>query len=133
MFAYDVSRDGFIWLDEPSLNLPKPGYQSYESMDDCAKALVHALQSPEPTMGQLFHAYAEAQQATIVTDVTKADAVFTYQPVDREEAGIREDASLVNSLETQKIYAEYCECVVPAGDDNGEHDRKDRVTDELEL
>lgn len=133
MFAYDVSRDGFIWLDEPSLNLPEPGYQSYESMDDCAKALVHALQSPEPTMGQLFHAYAEAQQATIVTDMAKADTVFTYQPVDREEAGIREDASLVNSLETQKIYAEYCECVVPTGDDKGEHDRKDRVPDELEL
>ena len=87
MFAYDVSRDGFIWLDEPSLNLPKPGYQSYESMDDCAKALVHALQSPEPTMGQLFHAYAEAQQATIVTDVPIDMDVQHYlpQPVQTEE------------------------------------------------
>lgn len=133
MFAYDVSRDGFIWLDEPSLETPSFGYRSDKSMDDCAKALMHALQSPEPTMGQLFRVYAEAQQAIIVTDITKADAVFTYQPVDREEAGIREDASLVNSLETQKIYTEYCENKVPAGDNKGEHDRPDRVPEEMDL
>ena len=135
MFAYDVNRNGFIWLDEPSLNMPSPGYHSYESMDDCAKALLHALQSPEPTMGQLFRTYAEAQQAAIVTDIAKADAVFTYQPVDREAVGIREDASVVNSLETQKIYTEYCENAAPVGDDRGEHDRPDRVpeNDDLEL
>lgn len=133
MFAYDVNRNGFIWLDEPSLNLPSPGYRSGKSMDDYAKALIHAIQSPEPTMGQLFRAYAEAQQATLVTDITKADAVFTYQPVDREETGIREDASLVNSLETQKIYTEYCENKVPAGDNKWEHDRPDRVPEEMDL
>ena len=108
-FAYDVKNDGFIWLDEPLL-----GHRTREFSglygDNAAKclALLHAIQNPEPTLGQLFRTYAEATHAEIVTDMTVADMICTYKPIDAQEAGLKDNAITINSMEKEKIYEEFC-------------------------
>lgn len=108
-FAYDVKNDGFIWLDEPLL-----GDRTHEFSglygDNAAKclALLHAIQNPEPTLGQLFRTYAEATHSEIVNDMTIADMVCTYKPIDAKESGLKENAIAINSMEKEKIYEEFC-------------------------
>lgn len=109
MFAYDVQKDNFIWLDEPLLPSRTRGFYGLDG-DNSAKclALLHAIQNPEPTMGQLFMAYAEATNSEIVDDITQADHVFTYKPIDAVEAHLKENAITINSMQKEQIYEDYC-------------------------
>lgn len=108
-FAYDVNNGGFIWLDEPVYDNPNIEWNGLEG-DNAEKcyALVHALQSPEPSLKQLFEAYAKATNSEIVSDITQADMAFTYKPVDPLEAHLKEDAIVINSMEKEKIFTNFC-------------------------
>ena len=108
-FAYDVNDGGFIWLDEPVYDNPNIEWNGLEG-DNAEKcyALVHALQSPEPSLKQLFEAYAKATNSEIVSDITQADMAFTYKPVDPVEAHLKEDAIVINSMEKEKIFTNFC-------------------------
>lgn len=108
MFAYDTKHDNFIWLDEPILINGRDGY-AHTPNEGMAMALQHALNSPEPTMGELFTVHAAANRAEIVTDMRKADTVFTYKPIDAEKEGLKETATLINSFDTDTILNEFCE------------------------
>ena len=59
-------------------------------------------------MGQLFTTYAEATHSEIVDDITQADYVFTYKPIDTVEAHLKENAIAINSMQKEQIYEDYC-------------------------
>lgn len=108
-FAYDVAEDNFIWLDEPLLPSRTREVCGLTG-DQTAKCLtlLHAIQNPEPTMGQLFRTYVNATHSELTEDMTQADMVFTYKPIDPVEAHIKENAVVINSMERERIYNEYC-------------------------
>ena len=110
---YNVDDEQFHWLDFTLGSRAKTvdsGYlrqtENPKLMGAFMKEIFIAESNVVPNMKDLFEAYAIGN-GELTTDIAEADTVFTYQNVDREQVGIKEDARVISSFELDVISKEF--------------------------
>lgn len=108
---YDVEKDEYIWMDETTMfsgirNLANPA-----EMRQAECSLYKAFHNEYPDMYQLFMAYANVN-GKLVDNIKEADTVFVSKPIDREAAGVKEFANVIDAYQLDTISKEY-EAVQP--------------------
>ena len=109
---YDVEEGQFHWLDYTVKDHSYPlgrGLRNTENpamMSHILKEIWSAQNTNVPSMLELLEMYGK-YNGEQTTDITEADTVFSYQNIDREQLGIKEEARVISSFELDLISKEF--------------------------
>ena len=106
--SYDVAQDQFLLIDEANGGVKEQhrnnkGYYSSDRSRNVAEKIVsYCKLSPNPSLGQVFEAYA---LGNVTNDITKADTVFTV--TNPETEGLKPEARIITAADREIIANEF--------------------------
>lgn len=102
---YDVETDSYTWLDTPGEIRGIANIANPESQLQNIAAILRAENNHIPNMHELISAYVDEKD--LVDDPALADTVFTAEPVDAKELGLKENVKTVTGYDLDTISGEF--------------------------
>lgn len=102
---YDVETDSYTWLDTPGEIRGIANIANPESQLQNIAAILRAENNYIPNMHELISAYVDEKD--LVDDPALADTVFTAEPVDAKELGLKENVKTVTGYDLDTISGEF--------------------------
>ena len=104
---FDVDANKYLWVDKQLSmgNMVCANSENNHVLTQMHGVVQRLKDNPTPNMYQMFTHYASAY-GEITNDIKEADTVFVSEPVDRVEAGIKEDAHVISAYNLSEISSE---------------------------
>lgn len=104
---FDVDANKYLWVDKQLSmgNMICANSENNHVLTQMHGVVQRLKDNPTPNMYQMFTHYASAY-GEITNDIKEADTVFVSEPVDRVEAGIKEDAHVISAYNLSEISSE---------------------------